>query len=93
MSWDEILNLLLNSGFACSPLERQVLVGRGEVVFYRRLTTSGEGRLMFQNQLQRLCSTKKVFKGKRGKLVSVNHLGRGSESLSYFTVCRLADLL
>ena len=46
---------------------------------------------MFKNQFQRFCSTLKIFKGKKGELISVNHLGKVSESLLSSTVCRLSS--
>ena len=42
----------------------------------------GDGRFMSKNQLQRFCLTVRVFKKRKGKLVSLNHLRRGSESPS-----------
>jgi len=84
MSWDDILNLLLNLGFGCLLLGRQVLFGKGKVSLFRRLATWGEGRLAFQNQLHIFCSAMKNFKGKKAKLVAVNHLGLGIRIFTVF---------
>ena len=39
-----------------------------------------EGELIAKNQLSRFCLTMKVCKERKGEIITVNHLGRGSES-------------
>ena len=54
--------------FGCSPLKGQYLRGKcwwkGKVALFRMSVIWGEDRLVSKNQLQRFCSTMKVFKGK-----------------------------
>ena len=42
---------------------------------------------MSRNQLQRFCSTMKIFKGKKGKLIAIIHFGEGGQSLLYLPMC------
>ena len=64
---------------------------KGKVALFRRPAISGEGGLMSKNQLWRFCSTMNVSKRRKGKLITVNHLGRGLEFSLSFTLCRLSS--
>ena len=87
--------MLHNSGSAARSLKantRETSVDwKRKIAIFRRPAIWREGGLMSENQLQRFCSTVKVFKGRKGKLITVNHLRRWSESSLSFTVCRLSS--
>ena len=72
--------LLLNSGWVMHLLKASTLdtsVGRkGKLALpFRRLVTWGESRLMSKNHLPRFCLTTWVFKWRKRKLITVNHVG------------------
>ena len=51
-----------------------------KIALFRRPATWEEGRLVSKNQLSRFCLTMNIFKERKGDLITVNHLGRRSES-------------
>ena len=57
----------------------EMSAGRNEKLpaLFRKLATWGEGRLMSQNRLWRFFSAMRVFNGKKGEIIWVNHQSRG----------------
>ena len=53
---------------------------KGEIALFMRPASWEEGGLVAKNQLSRFCLTVKVCKERKGEIITVNHLGRGSES-------------
>ena len=94
-SYDEVL--LLQSGLAAHPLKAniwEISVGwKRKVCFTQEASDVGRRWIHIQEPIQRFCLTVSVFKRRKGKLVSLNHLRRGSESLSSIPVGSLADSL
>lgn len=71
-------------------LERQVLVGKDSLLYLGGWQPGEKAESCPRTQFQRFSSTMKIFKGRKGKLIELNQLGRGSKS-SLSSLC--ADFL
>ena len=79
--WSEIfLNLGLAACISKAKTWERSAGWKWKFSLFRRPVIWGEGGFVCKNQLPRFCSTLKMFKGIKRKLIAVDYLGRESES-------------